>query len=188
MAEICMAFYDEAPDGLAQKYAVVIARYGGRLLWCRHRDRQTWEIPGGHIEPGESAMEAAAREHFTKSVMLDAAPGDPVDSFTAWLVGWTLQLDENATAFLQATAHLTDSTLDDARSANQQTGTGVFEWDSSTYYGDVIDGVPNGAGYIIWDSGERYVGDWVWNDMTGEVVNRVFPSVGVVPAGAPKIR
>ena len=62
MAEICMAFYDEAPDGLAQKYAVVIARYGGRLLWCRHRDRQTWEIPGGHIEPGESAMEAAARE------------------------------------------------------------------------------------------------------------------------------
>lgn len=112
-------------------------------------------------------LEAAAREHFTKSVMLDAAPGDPVDSFTAWLVGWTLQLDENATAFLQATAHLTDSTLEDARSADQQTGTGVFEWDSSTYYGDVIDGVPNGAGYIIWDNGERYVGDWVWNDRTG---------------------
>ena len=112
-------------------------------------------------------LEAAAREHFTKSVMLDAAPGDPVDSFTAWLVGWTLQLDENATAFLQATAHLTDSTLDDARSADQQTGTGVFEWDSSTYYGDVTDGIANGAGYIVWDNGERYVGDWVWNDMTG---------------------
>lgn len=62
MSGISVIFFDDAPDGLRQKYAVIIACREGRLLWCRHRDRRTWEIPGGHIEPGESALEAAARE------------------------------------------------------------------------------------------------------------------------------
>lgn len=55
-------FYDAAPEGLAQAYAVIIARHEGKLLWCQHEDRDTWEIPGGHIEPGESALAAAYRE------------------------------------------------------------------------------------------------------------------------------
>lgn len=55
-------FYEEAPEGAEQAYAVIIARYHGKLLWCRHRERDTWEIPGGHIEPGESALQAAHRE------------------------------------------------------------------------------------------------------------------------------
>jgi 8-oxo-dGTP diphosphatase len=28
----------------------------------RHQDRTTWEIPGGHIEAGETSFEAAGRE------------------------------------------------------------------------------------------------------------------------------
>src|SRR5450759_3451320 len=35
-----------------------------RLVLCRHRDRSTWETPGGHIEPGESPREAAVRELY----------------------------------------------------------------------------------------------------------------------------
>lgn len=62
MAGIQVVFFDDAPDGLRHKYAVIIARHGGKLLWCRHQARDTWEIPGGHIEPGETALEAAARE------------------------------------------------------------------------------------------------------------------------------
>ena len=62
MAGIEVVFFDAAPPGLREKYAVIIARHSGHLLWCRHRERQTWEIPGGHIEPGETALEAAARE------------------------------------------------------------------------------------------------------------------------------
>lgn len=62
MPGIHVVFFDEAPEGLRHKYAVIIARHGGQLLWCRHRERSTWEIPGGHIEPGESAIDAAARE------------------------------------------------------------------------------------------------------------------------------
>lgn len=62
MADIDVVFYSEPPQNLVQKYAVIVARFHDQLLWCRHHDRCTWEIPGGHIEPGETALQAAARE------------------------------------------------------------------------------------------------------------------------------
>ena len=62
MADFTVHFYEEAPADAKQKYAVIIARHEGKLLWCRHRDRATWEVPGGHIDPGETALQAAARE------------------------------------------------------------------------------------------------------------------------------
>jgi 8-oxo-dGTP diphosphatase len=62
VADFAVHFYDEAPAYARQKYAVIIAKHGGKLLWCRHRERTTWEVPGGHIEEGETAIEAAARE------------------------------------------------------------------------------------------------------------------------------
>lgn len=46
----------------ALKFVVVYAFTGDQAIWCRHRERATWEFPGGHIEPGEAAAEAAARE------------------------------------------------------------------------------------------------------------------------------
>ena len=50
-----------AEDGLL-RYAVILARCGEELVLCRHRERTTWEFPGGHREAGESIAEAAARE------------------------------------------------------------------------------------------------------------------------------
>lgn len=44
------------------KYVVIISRYSDKWVFVRHRDRQTWEIPGGHIEAGESPDSAAIRE------------------------------------------------------------------------------------------------------------------------------
>ena len=44
------------------KYVVIGAKSGGGWVWCRHRERMTWELPGGHIELGESPLDAAARE------------------------------------------------------------------------------------------------------------------------------
>lgn len=43
-------------------FVVIAARYAGKWVWVKHRDRDTWEIPGGHIEKGESADNAASRE------------------------------------------------------------------------------------------------------------------------------
>ena len=44
------------------KYVVIAAKYNEEWIWCRHRERSTWEMPGGHIEPGEEALSAALRE------------------------------------------------------------------------------------------------------------------------------
>lgn len=44
------------------KYVVIFALYKGGLLLCQKRGRDTWETPGGHIEPGETTLQAARRE------------------------------------------------------------------------------------------------------------------------------
>lgn len=44
------------------KYAVIAARYEDKWVFCRHKERNTWEIPGGHLEPGEKIEETARRE------------------------------------------------------------------------------------------------------------------------------
>lgn len=62
MADFTVQFYDEPPAETQQKYAVIITTYKGKLLWCRHKERTTWEVPGGHIEEGETAIEAGDRE------------------------------------------------------------------------------------------------------------------------------
>ncbi len=49
------------------KYVVVFSRYQGRLLLSRHKDRDTWETQGGHVEPGETTEEAARRELWEES-------------------------------------------------------------------------------------------------------------------------
>ena len=43
-------------------YSVICARVCDKWIFVRHRDRTSWEIPGGHIEDGESPDEAAYRE------------------------------------------------------------------------------------------------------------------------------
>ena len=43
-------------------FVVILASVNGQFVFCRHKDRTTWEIPGGHREPGESLEEAARRE------------------------------------------------------------------------------------------------------------------------------
>ena len=54
-------FFDQALDS-DLTFAVIAARYEDRWLLCRHRDRQTWEMPGGHRESGESIYQTAQRE------------------------------------------------------------------------------------------------------------------------------
>ena len=54
------------------KYVVVCAHYRGQWLLSRHRERDTWETQGGHIEPGEPPMQAARRELYEESGATDA--------------------------------------------------------------------------------------------------------------------
>ena len=50
-----------------KKYVVICSRYGDEWVLSRHRDRQTWELQGGHIEAGETPLEAAKRELYEES-------------------------------------------------------------------------------------------------------------------------
>ena len=42
-------------------------RHARDFLLVRHRERQAWELPGGHIEEGESARDCAIRELFEET-------------------------------------------------------------------------------------------------------------------------
>ncbi len=54
------------------KYTVICSKYKGKWILSRHKKRNTWETQGGHIEAGETPLEAAKRELFEESGIMDA--------------------------------------------------------------------------------------------------------------------
>ena len=61
MTQLTVRFYEQAEDALL-KFAVILARHRGQWVFCRHRQRSSWEVPGGHRAPGETIAQTAARE------------------------------------------------------------------------------------------------------------------------------
>lgn len=56
-----MKFYETVADEKLQ-FAVIIAKAGGKWVFCKHKERDTYEIPGGHREHGEAIDDTAKRE------------------------------------------------------------------------------------------------------------------------------
>lgn len=54
-------FYENVDDELL-KFAVIISRTNGRWVLCKHKERNTYEVPGGHREENETIFETARRE------------------------------------------------------------------------------------------------------------------------------
>ncbi|MBQ3519156.1 MAG: NUDIX domain-containing protein [Clostridia bacterium] len=54
-------FYDNIDDVLL-KFAVIISKHNGKWVFCKHKERDTYEVPGGHREENETILETAKRE------------------------------------------------------------------------------------------------------------------------------
>ena len=76
-------FYEQVPDHQL-KFAVIIAKAHGKWVFCRHRQRDTYELPGGHREAEESILDAATRELREETGALDFS----LIPVCAYSVGW----------------------------------------------------------------------------------------------------
>lgn len=65
------------------KYVVILSEYNGKIVLSRHKQRTTWETQGGHIEQGETPLDAAKRELYEESgaVHFDI---EPLCDYRAW--------------------------------------------------------------------------------------------------------
>ncbi|MBQ8799268.1 MAG: NUDIX domain-containing protein [Lachnospiraceae bacterium] len=59
-------FYDTIEESLL-KFAVIITRSAGKWVFCKHKERTTYEVPGGHREEGETIEETARRELYEET-------------------------------------------------------------------------------------------------------------------------
>lgn len=63
-------FYDQVADELL-KFAVIISKTNGNWVFCKHKERNTYEVPGGHREENETILETAKRELKEETGALD---------------------------------------------------------------------------------------------------------------------
>lgn len=63
-------FYDSVDDSLL-KFAVIVAQSGGKWVFCKHKERDTYECPGGHREAGEDIDDTARRELYEETGAVD---------------------------------------------------------------------------------------------------------------------
>lgn len=59
-------FYENVADELL-KFAVIISKANGKWVFCKHKERETYEVPGGHREPNETIFETAKRELYEET-------------------------------------------------------------------------------------------------------------------------
>lgn len=78
------------------EFVVIFTKYKDKWVYCWHKKRESWEHPGGHVEPGETPLQAAKRELFEETGITDC------EIFPLWDYQFVWEVPLFAPSFRQA--------------------------------------------------------------------------------------
>ena len=108
-----------------------------------------------------------AETYLPGSIMVSSSQG-AMDDLTAYLIGWTDTLTDNALAFLKETSYLTKEYLAEEHAKETYTGYVTdFTYDGGSYTGYLVFGVKHGEGKWIRDDGTIWEGTFNHGSFTG---------------------
>jgi 8-oxo-dGTP pyrophosphatase MutT (NUDIX family) len=100
------------------RFAVVLARAPGGVVLVFNRYRRVWELPGGLIDPGETARQSAGRELFEEA------------GYTARQLDWlgVVEVDDGRRHLGAVLGGIVDGIREDF--VSEETG-GIYLWTAS---------------------------------------------------------
>lgn len=64
-------FHSSVPKGIEMPIVIIASRFKNKWVFVKHKERSTYEIPAGHIEPGEEPEFSAKRELYEETGAVD---------------------------------------------------------------------------------------------------------------------
>ncbi len=161
---------------------IFVANHGGRATATSHSSKNEFAIlyqnanafyhELSHIYGAKdfyypAEVKALAETYLPNSLMGGSSEGD-MDDFTAYLIGWTDTLSNNALAFLEETAYLTQDYLAAEKEKENYTGYVTdFQATWGTYTGYLVNGVRHGQGKWISNFGYTQEGTFLHGSLHG---------------------
>lgn len=125
-------------------------------------------------------VDAWAGKRFSDSIMNS---GEEVDALTAYLIGWTDTLSDNAIGFLEDSISITTSYMLEQNEKELFTGYGTKEYDDGVYTGDLVRGFRHGTGTMQYNNGGWYTGQWDNGKKAGAGTGKIIYENGSVYEG-----